>query len=181
MNHMTMLVPYTAGLGAAYTLAGRVAEGIALLEEALDKAEVHNRANRSLFQSWLSQAYLLAAQPEDAIRAAREGLAGARERHERGEEAWNLRDLAEAFAYTNPQQADVAERYYTESMALADELGMRPVLAHCHAGLAKLYRRVDKRTASAEHFAAATSLYREMGMTYWLEKAETEMRTLDGS
>ena len=181
MNHMTMLVPYTAGLGTAYTLAGRVAEGIALLEEALDKAEVHNRANRSLFQSWLSQAYLLAAQPEDAIRVAREGLAGARDRHERGEEAWNLRGLAEAFAYIDPQQTDVAERYYTESMALADELGMRPVLAHCHAGLAKLYRRVDKRTTSGEHFAAATSMFRDMGMTYYLEKAEAEMRTLDGS
>jgi tetratricopeptide (TPR) repeat protein len=178
MKHMPMAVPYTAALGAAYTLAGRVAEGIPLLEEAIAKAEVHNRANRSLFRSFLSQAYLLAARPEDAIRVAREGLTGARERHERGEEAWNLRDVAEASAYADAQEADVSERCYVDSMVLADELGMQPLKAHCHSGLAKLYRRSGKRRESDKHLITATLMYREMGMTYWLEKVEREIREL---
>ncbi len=53
---------------------------------------------------------------------------------------------------------------------------MRPLLAHCHLGLAKLYRRTGKRIESDEHLAIATTMYREMDMTYWLEKAEAEMR-----
>ena len=56
---------------------------------------------------------------------------------------------------------------------------MRPLVAHCHAGLAKLYHRAGKRIESDEHFRTATSMYREMGMTYWLEQAEAEMKELE--
>jgi hypothetical protein len=59
---------------------------------------------------------------------------------------------------------------------LAEELGMRPLVAHCHLGLGKLYRRTGKREQARERLATATTMYREMGMTYWLEKAEAEVR-----
>ena len=52
---------------------------------------------------------------------------------------------------------------------------MRPLTAHCYFGLAKLSRRTDKREQAQEHLATATTMYREMGMTYWLEMAEAEM------
>jgi len=58
--------------------------------------------------------------------------------------------------------------------ALADDLGMRPLVAHCHLGLGKLYRRTGKREQAHEHFATATTMYREMEMQFWLEKAEDE-------
>jgi hypothetical protein len=68
--------------------------------------------------------------------------------------------------------------HYRDAITLATELGMRPLLAHCHLGLGKLYRRTDKRKQAQEYLATATTMYREMGMTYWLEKAEVEMRDL---
>ena len=55
---------------------------------------------------------------------------------------------------------------------------MRPLVAHCHLGLGKLSRRADQHEQAQEHFTTATTMYREMGMTYWLEKAEAEMRSL---
>jgi hypothetical protein len=55
---------------------------------------------------------------------------------------------------------------------------MRPLVAHCHLGLGKLYRRTDKCERAREHLTTATMMYREMGMTYWLEKAEIEMKGL---
>jgi hypothetical protein len=58
------------------------------------------------------------------------------------------------------------------SMRLTTELGMRPLVA---LGLGKLYQRTDKREQAREHLATATAMYREMGMTYWLTKAEAEM------
>jgi hypothetical protein len=58
---------------------------------------------------------------------------------------------------------------------LARELGMRPLVAHCHLGVGKLHGRTDKREQAKEHLATATTMYRGMGMTYWLEKAEAEM------
>ena len=55
---------------------------------------------------------------------------------------------------------------------------MRPLVAHCHLGLGKFYRRTDKREHAREHLTAAMTMYREMGMTYWLAKVEEDMRTL---
>jgi hypothetical protein len=63
-----------------------------------------------------------------------------------------------------------------EAMARAEELGMRPLVAHCHLGLGKLYNRTDKREQAREHLTTAMTMYREMGMTYWLEKAEAELK-----
>ena len=65
-----------------------------------------------------------------------------------------------------------AEGYYREALALAGELGMRPLVAHCHLGLGKLYRRTGKREQAREHLTTATTMYREMDMRFWLEKAE---------
>jgi tetratricopeptide (TPR) repeat protein len=66
--------------------------------------------------------------------------------------------------------AEDAEGYYREALALAGDLGMRPLVAHCHLGLGKLYQRTGKRKQAQEHLATATTMYGEMGMTYWLEK-----------
>jgi hypothetical protein len=55
---------------------------------------------------------------------------------------------------------------------------MRPLVAHCHLGLGKLYYRTDKRDQAQGHLATAVTMYREMGMRFWLEKAEAEMRSL---
>ena len=55
---------------------------------------------------------------------------------------------------------------------------MRPLAAHCNLGLSKLYLRTAKPKEAQEHLAAATTMYSEMGMTYWLEKAAAEIREL---
>ena len=55
---------------------------------------------------------------------------------------------------------------------LAVGLGMRPLVAHCHLGLGKLYRRTGKREQAREHLMTATTMYREMDMRFWLEQAE---------
>ena len=61
-----------------------------------------------------------------------------------------------------------------KALALAAELGMRPEVAHCHLDLGKLYRRTGKREQAQEHLTTATTMYREMEMRFWLEKAEAE-------
>jgi hypothetical protein len=60
--------------------------------------------------------------------------------------------------------ADDAEGSYREALTLAHDLGMRPVVAHCHFGLGKLSRRTGKPEQAQEHLTSATALYREMRM-----------------
>ena len=78
---------------------------------------------------------------------------------------------------TQPERFDPerGELNYRQGLALAADLGMRPLIAHCHLGLGKLYRRTDRREQAREQLATATTMYRDMGMTYWLEKAEAEL------
>jgi len=52
---------------------------------------------------------------------------------------------------------------------------MRPVVAHCHLGLGKLYRHTGRREQAQEHATIATTMYREMGMTYWLTQSEAAL------
>jgi hypothetical protein len=60
-------------------------------------------------------------------------------------------------------------------MALADELGLRPLVAHCHLGLGKLYRRIGDGVRAQEPLTTAATMYGEMDMNSWLEKAEAEL------
>jgi lipopolysaccharide biosynthesis regulator YciM len=55
---------------------------------------------------------------------------------------------------------------------------MRPLVAHCHLGLGKLYRRTGKIDQAGEHLTTAVGMYREMDMRFWLEQAEQEVRGL---
>jgi hypothetical protein len=55
---------------------------------------------------------------------------------------------------------------------------MRPLVAHCHAGLAKLYRGTGERERAGDHLSTATDLYRAMEMTYWLNELETETKVM---
>jgi hypothetical protein len=61
-------------------------------------------------------------------------------------------------------------------MALAAEIGLRPLVAHCHLGLGTLSRRTNKQQEARDHLTTATAMYREMDMRFWLEQAEAEQR-----
>ena len=104
----------------------------------------------------------------------------ARERSERCHEAYALRLLGEVAAHGDPPGVETAAGRYRDAMNLASEIGMCPLVAHCHFGLGKVYRRTEKREQqeAQEHFTTATTMYREMDMRFWLEKAEAEMGQL---
>jgi len=81
---------------------------------------------------------------------------------------------------THPDRLDAerGEAHYPKALALAEPRGMRPLIAHCHLGLGKLYRRTAKRQEAREHLTTATTMYRETDMLFWLEQAEAELREL---
>ncbi len=55
---------------------------------------------------------------------------------------------------------------------------MRPLVAHCHLGLGTLRRGTGNRDQAEKHLSTATTMYRTLDMTFWLEQAEAEMRGL---
>ncbi len=179
-KNLPLLLPMAMWpLGYAHAQSGRVADGLSLLRRAL---ATYESLGMFLFQPIVSvhlgEVCLLDARLDEARALGQRALAVTRERGQRGYETFALRLLGEAAAYPYRPEIKLAEDYYRQAMVLADDLGMRPVVAHCRLGLGKLYQRTDKREQAREHLATATTMYREMGMTYWLEKAEAEIGAL---
>ncbi len=164
-------------LGCAYAYSGRLAEALPILEQALEQAgSMRVAARRSLEVSWLSEAYLIAGRVEEAIQLAGRAIDLSRRHSERGHEAWCLRLLGEIASRGDPPDVEMADAHYHEAMALGDELGMRPLVAHCHLGLGRSYRRTNDRKKAAELLATAAAQFRAMDMQLWLERAEAELR-----
>jgi hypothetical protein len=74
----------------------------------------------------------------------------------------------------------VAGSYYRQSLALADELGMRPLIAHCHLGLGTLSLKIGRLEEARTELAAAIDLYRAMEMIFWLPQAEAALAEVKG-
>jgi tetratricopeptide (TPR) repeat protein len=168
------LPDFTWALGAAYHATGRRTEGVTLMEDAARRV-----AERGVTWHWwasrvgaLGDAYLVDGRHADALRTAREGLAAARHLGERGAEGHLLRLMGDLAAHPDGLEAGTAEAHYRQAQALAQELGLRPLLARCHFGLGALYRRAGKRPEAREHTTTAGTMFGEMDMRYWREQAE---------
>ena len=109
---------------------------------------------------------------------AEHALAFARAHQERGSEAYALRLLGEIAARRDPLESDQAVPYYQQVLALTDELGMRPLMAHCHLGLGILYSRIGRGDQARAELSTALTLLRSMGMTFWFPQAEAALATV---
>jgi tetratricopeptide (TPR) repeat protein len=164
------------GLGYAVALQGRLAEGHALLEEAIREdirtGALQGHTNRV---ARLSEVCRLAGHGEEAGQHARQALDLARQQKARGEEALALHQLGVVHADADPSDTVQAETHYQQALALAEALGMRPLLAHCHLGLGKLYLKTGRQEQARAVLTTAIELYRAMEMTFWLPQAEAAL------
>jgi tetratricopeptide (TPR) repeat protein len=169
-----------AGLGSAYALQGRLAEGRALLEEAISEDILTGALdNHSRRVAWLSEVCRLAGHREEAWQHAHQALDLARQHKERGNEAHALYQLGVVQAHADPSDVAQAEAHYQQALALAEELGMRPLQAHCHLGLGTLYAKSGQAEHARSELATAIALYRAMEMTFWLPQAEAALAQVE--
>ncbi len=171
-------------LGQVAILSGQSPEAVRLLEQAQTEFAAlgawGHRIRSVEGRLHLAEAYRLAERFEEAEATAVAALSLTREGGMRGIEASALRLLAELATCADPPVLEAAEARYAEALRLATELGMRPLVAHCHLGLGKLYREARQEMKAKEHLTTAATMYHEMGMGLWLEKAEAaEGRSAD--
>jgi tetratricopeptide (TPR) repeat protein len=171
-----------ACLGYAYALSGRVAEAVLLLEQTLRQLDstMYIGFWNALCEVYLSEAYLLAGRREEAIQLAEQTLAYASKKNLRGKQAWALRLLGIIHAQSDPLAVELAEASYRQALTLAEELGMRPLQAHCHRGLGALYAATGQQEQARTELSTAIVLYRTMDMTFWLPQTEVALAQVDG-
>jgi class 3 adenylate cyclase/tetratricopeptide (TPR) repeat protein len=160
-------------LGYALALSGHLGEALPLLEQAVQQAASTNRLYLQPRRvAWLSEAYLLDGRVDEAMTTAHEALGLSRKHKARGYEAWALRISGEIACRREPPAIASAEAHYRQALVLAEELGMRPLQAHCHRGLGTLYATSDQREQARAELSTAVKMYRAMAMTFWLPQVE---------
>jgi tetratricopeptide (TPR) repeat protein len=163
-------------LGEAYTLGGRVADAEPMLTRAMEQTTAMGMVIcQALWRLSLGKAHLVASRLAEAQTLAEGALTHARQHQERGNEAYALRLLGDIAARRKPPEVTPAAAHYRQAHALAEELGMRPLQAHCHRGLGTLYATIGQQEQARAELSAAIVLYRAMAMTFWLPQAEAAL------
>jgi tetratricopeptide (TPR) repeat protein len=150
-------------LALAYALADRAMDALAMLRQVKRPGVV------------CGEAYLLAGEGEEAYRLAQRELEDARHHKIRGNEARALWLLGEIAMHRALPDGTPAAAHYQQALALAEELGMRPLQAHCHRGLGTLYAETRQQELARSALSTALALYRTMDMTFWLPQTEATL------
>jgi tetratricopeptide (TPR) repeat protein len=158
-------------------MSERIADALPLLDQCASQDFSEQRVLYQVARMYLrtGEGYLVAGRLDEATQTAQRGRDLAQQRRERGRFAEALRLLGEIAVHRDPPEVESAEAHYRQALVAAEELGMRPLQAHCYLGLGKLYRRMGKQAQGQEHLETATAMYRKMDMGSWLQKAEAEL------
>jgi tetratricopeptide (TPR) repeat protein len=168
-------------LGHAHLLMGRPDLALPFLEEAVSPQNLRVSTVPSIYPiTELAEAYRLNGQIERAIERAEEALAIFRRTGERGFGAWALYAMAKIQVSQGTKQMEKAMHSYRQAIDQATELGMRPLLAHCHLGLGQLYLGNGRMEEARAEIETAVDLYRSMDMNFWLPQAETALAEIAG-
>ena len=177
-DNRNMLPQIVAGLGYVAVLEGRLAEGYTLLEEAI-RNSTRTGVHRAVHWVWLSEGCRLGRRGGEAGQHARHAHAIAQQQQARGEEVLALHQLGIVHAHASPPDVVQAEAYYQQALALAEELGMRPLQAHCHRGLGMLYAMTGQQEQVRAELSTAIEMYQTMEMTFWLPETEAALAQVD--
>ncbi len=179
-KHLTVWQPIPASLlGLAFVRMGHLGEGLHLLEDAARLSrELGIRAYLPTWLVNLAAGYLADGQHARARATAEEALELARAGGERGQQASALTLLGDIAAAGAPPATVEARECYTAALRLAEELGMRPLRAEVHLGLARLAEILGEGAEAEKHRALAHAALGELDMRSWHDRAETEVTEL---
>ncbi len=179
-KHLSVWQPIPASiLGLTYAFLERGDEGVRLLEEAVALSEqLGVKVYLALWYAQLAEGLLATGKAEVALTAAERALELTFVHKEQGHQAWCDLLLGSIAARSQPPMIDKAFDYYGQAIALGRELGMQPLVARGHLGLAQLSRRAGNRAAAGEHLKAAMVAFATMGMGWWLVRAQLEATEL---
>jgi tetratricopeptide (TPR) repeat protein len=156
-----------AALGCAKARAGQVNEGLALLEQAVAlDTSAEPEITKSFAVTALSEATLLSGDLGKALTIATQAVQRTRMYGERSAEAYACWLLA---TIHNTRAADLepAANMFQAATVIATELGLQPLLAHCHLGFGDLYERRGSSPEASAHRDRGQRLLRELGMKAW--------------
>jgi len=164
-------------LGACLLALDRKDDGIALLRDGVRRAEsLGVMAYLSRWMVHLAEGQLATGDLRAARVTADRAMALALLHGERGHEAMAWRVLGDVSM--REASVEAARQAYEQTLALAEELGLRPLAARAHFDLGRLLRELGQLSDAEEHLSRAVVLFADLGMQSWLERAQPELKAL---
>jgi tetratricopeptide (TPR) repeat protein len=174
MHHLPWAVAASAWalaqIGEASEALNRVREDERLLEHQAASGIV---AHCSWAYGAVGRACLLLGRLDEARRLGDRAVESSR--RQPGLTAHALHLLGDISTHPDRFDAESGAANYREALALARLHGMRPLVAHCHRGLGKLYGRTGNMECARKNLTTATTMYREMDMRFWLDQEAADM------
>jgi class 3 adenylate cyclase/tetratricopeptide (TPR) repeat protein len=172
-GNVAMLLPWAVAFSAwALAQIGEAKEALSRIREAEQLLERQAASGIVGHRGWayhaVSRACLLLGRRDEARRLGDCSVVSSQ--RQPGFAAHALHLLGDIASDPDRLDAENGAAYYRQALALAELHGMRPLVAHCHIGLGKLYGRIGKPQHARENLTAATTMYREMDMDFWLEQ-----------
>jgi tetratricopeptide (TPR) repeat protein len=166
-------------VGEVFNASGRIDEAISLFEATWRFAEAKGMfAHGMQVLALLGDAYGLAGRIDEAISTGQQALDLAHRLGHRGNEARTLYLLGNIYSYGASANGRLAKDSYQQALTLAQELGMRPLLAQCHLALGERAGKAGNGREAKGHLTVATDIFRTIGMQFWLKKAEAAQANL---
>ena len=152
-------------LGYAYLLANEPNRALSAVKEAA----IEDNLRASFWPTYpliiLADVFRAVGKDSEAAETATRALEISNKRGERGFEAWAMRVMASV--KNAAQRPEEAKNWYQRALKQASDLSMRPLVAHCHLGLADVHRHLGNEKQARLEKVSADEMYHSMGMTYW--------------
>jgi tetratricopeptide (TPR) repeat protein len=176
LAHPFSLAVAAFGVGRLSLHQGDLSQAIAVCQRSLAVCQTHD------LRDWIPDlaasvgyAYALAGRLPEALTLIEQAIGQCEVRRGGALEAAFVIWLGEVAAQRQPPPGERAEAHYRQALTLAQELGMRPLQAHCHQGLGVLYAAAGQRAQAHAALSTAIALYRDMEMHFWLPQAEATL------
>src|SRR6266536_3461185 len=179
-KHLDVWRPIPSSLlGLGLALSGRLAEAQPLLEDGVHLSEVLGvNAYLALWTLHWAEGLLAAREGDRARAMAQHALDLAVAHKERGHQAWAWRLLGDIASQGEAPALAEAEQHYRQSLGIAEELRMQPVVAHAKLGLGRTMRLAGDRAGAEDNLVTAFLLFRGMDVPYWVKRCGEEMMKL---
>ena len=84
--------------------------------------------------------------------------------------------MGRIYAEVGKSQIDKAEEYILNGIKILNDLKLKPLYSPGYLSLAELYADSGQKDQARENLKKANRLFREMGMNYWLYKAQKVLK-----
>jgi len=176
--HLVMVPPWAVALSSwALAQSGDAGEALSRVREAEELLERQAARGIGQHHSWaygaVSRACLLLGRLDEAQRLGFRSVESARRQPGFAAHAQHL--LGDIATHQDRFDAETGAAHYRAALVVAQRRGMRPLVAHCHLGLGRLYHRSGQPEHARGNLTTAITMYREMDMGFWLKQGEANM------